>query len=592
MVLAYGQVTVEGLINVKTGGVFYSAMSVNILASGLFQIEGDLTLDADITGENLLQLEPSASIISNAGTLTLANNTQEVITNLTIGDSGFVEVPAGHSLTLLGVLDNANNRGVKLFADSTGYAQLLTKGTTTGAGTVYAEQYFTANTIAGWRQIGSPVASTFAQVDDDFQTYYPNSPGTVGIANQWNIKYWEAISSSGNAAGLPANGWQTVDNNGVTFGAASGGAGYTLYTGGLFDVFNNGILDVEGLVGNGDYTYFTFPTTTTLQQSIENTGWNLIPNPYPSNIDASQLLSDGTNFNLAYKAIHIWDAKTQQYLAVTNDVAIIIGNKFDTTYNIAPFQAFWVKGDVSSTQSFTIKNIHRTIAAKGNFFKTAPQLIRLNAVAANGDVDQTILTFEEGESDRIENRDAFKIKSMDDSKPNLYTLVDGSAMSINRLSIPSPSKHVPIYFELKDERDFTIDMVEETVELGWMIELEDHKTGAICNLRSSAYTFTNDPSFNGNRFTVHINIMGESITSTNASRINIFGNDEGINVVFGFYITAPTANVLITNLAGQIIYRNTVATDVPFVFEVSGSPNMYIVHVTAGNKIEFGKIVI
>jgi hypothetical protein len=595
--IAFAQVTIDKDVVITPGGIFYSATPVTINpTNGLLKVEGNFTVTSEVTGESKLQLEPTATVNLNNGTLTLTHQMDENFTNLTIGAAGIVEVPKGNSLTLSGVLTNNNaTNGLRLLADNTGYAQLLTSGSIATKGGTYAEQYFTASANPGWRQFGSPVSATFAQVDDDFQTYYPNAPGTVGTASQWKVKYWEAVSSA-SGTNPPANGWQNVTSNAWAFGPSSGSVGYTMFVGGAFDILSGGILDLQGEVGHGDYVYFTRPTSATVAQTTENIGWNLIPNPYPSNIDIATLLNDATNFPLAYKAIHIWDGKNQQYVAISDDVNISLSFtgtiSGSSAINIAPFQAFWVKGGSVSNQTVTLTNAHRTIVAQGNFFKTAPELIRINAISKNGALDQTIITFESKAEDGLDDRDAFKIISMNDEAHSLYTFADGNKIAINRKSMPEPYKHIPMQFTAPTAGEFTIDMVEETVSPGWMIELEDHKTGTIHNMRNGDYTFTNDLGFTNTRFTVHINKTGATVNNPNTSRLYVYANQESINVVFGYKTTAEKANVLITNLSGQILFNGDVSTESQFVFPVNDDVAMYVVHVLTDQHEIHEKVVV
>jgi hypothetical protein len=490
-------------------------------------------------------------------------------------------VSAGKSLTLTGDLDNQNaTEGIKLLADNNGYAQLLTTGTISTKGGTHAEQYLTASANAGWRQIGSPVSATFAQVDDDFQSYYPNSPGTVGTSEKWNIKYWDASSTTATPTDL-AKGWTKVDNNAVSFGPANNAIGYSIFVGSYFNIFNNGILDLEGEVGNGDYTYQTQPTSANGLAAAINKGWQLIPNPYPSNINISDLLGNTSDFPLAYKAIHIWNGKSQQYTAVADNVYTDFSGTTtpdNNTVNIAPFQAFWVKGSETLTETVTLKNSHRTLVAQGNYFKTTPDLIRLNATAADGAIDQTIITFEQDADDNLDGRDAFKIMSLNEDMHNMYTFADGNKIAINRKAIPAPDKHIPMYFEAPNANVFKIDMVQETVAINWAIELEDHKTGAIHNLRNGEYSFKNDPSFTSNRFTVHINKTGKSVALNNAERVAIYGNDEGLNVSF-LSTKSQIADISIYNVAGQTLFTGRINTDETFVWPVNGIPALYVVNV-------------
>jgi len=594
--LAFSQVTVDETVFINTGATFYSDMAINVTTNGSLNVEGTLEVSGEITGDDKVTIGNDAGIILDAGTLTLAV-TDEKFTDLTLGTTGILEVSPGNSLTLTGDLDNENTTdGIKLLADNTGYAQLLTTSASalTDKGTTYAEQYFTASSKEGWRAVSSPVATTLADIDDDFETYYPDAgkggTSTVGTSSQWNVKHWDAATSNGTTT---AHGWRPATNNELAFEPSDNAIAYLIYTGGLFDILNNGKLDVKGKIGHGDYTFNIYPTELFDNSvNVEHRGWNYIPNPYPSNIDLGKFFTDNTS----HTAIYVWDSKNDQYSATMTDVSIsLYPQQIDSTHNIAPFQGFLVKTNAAASATpttLTLKNTYRTVTANKNYFKTTPEFVRLNTTSANGDIDQTILLFDRAAKDGLDRNDAFKADSENDKAPRLFTSVDGNDLSINRMSMPAPDKHIPLFFEQKDNREFTIDLVEATVDYAWMIELEDHKTGAIENLRTTSYTYKNDPSFVGNRFTVHIDRTGKKVVNTNAGNINIYGNADGLNVNFAnFGDKQSLANVMITNLAGQIYFDGRVETDEAFVFPVSGVTCMYIVYVTVGTQTEVGKVV-
>lgn len=367
--------------NIETGTTFYVSEGTSVYFSGVaidgllsvqaVNAETEIVIDGEITGDANFELNGNkVNLTLNAGTWNVLNADDEYVNNLFMQATGVAEVPAAHSLTILGDFNNTNTTvGVKLLADASGYGQILTSGTVTNAGTTYAEQYLTSQTNAGWRQLASPVSTTLAEVDDDFETFYPNGPGPVGNAAQYNIWWYDASPINPNGTNVTANllgsdadakHFKAADNNTLAFGPANNARGFTIFSGSAFDITNAGVLDVSGVFGNGDYTFDCYRTHdfiagqsgTTTQQLI--TGWNLIPNPYPSNIDVSNLLSDATNFDLAYKAVHVWNAKVQQYVAITEGAFIDWNTSNDTlgsAKNIAPFQAFWVKADYSNPSS-------------------------------------------------------------------------------------------------------------------------------------------------------------------------------------------------------------------------------------------------
>jgi hypothetical protein len=595
-IVLMAQVTINKTVFIAENGVFYTNAGLDVEANGILQTEGTMVIEGDVNGDHLMQLEPTANLELYNGTLRLENETDENFTNLVLGQNGFLEIPVGNTLTLSGDLNNQNTgAGIRLLADATGYAQLLTTNSIlTDKGTIYAEQYLSAANNIGWRQFGSPVAATFAELDDDFQTFYESGSGTIGTSSQWNAFYWESVSS-GSGSNPPANGWQNVPNNAFAIGPANQAVGFTYYAGGLFDILNNGLLDVEGEPGNGNYAFNTYPTSTAAVQSPETVGWQLVPNPYTSNIDINALLSDNTNFPLAYKAIHIWDAKNQQYVAITDDVNIDLGfngtSSSTTAVNIAPFQAFWVKGGAAGVETITLTNTHRTVVDQGNFFKTMPDLIRINAVASDSSIDQTIITFEELESDGLTDHDAFKIMSLNHEKHNLYTIESGNKLSVNRKAMPIPEKSIPMQFEAPNANEYTIDMTEASINPFWTVALEDHKTRIVHDMRSEPYVFKNDPNFMSNRFTVHINKKDVPFSNFGSEKIKVFGYDKTIKVTFDDYIQDSQAEVIISNLAGQILFHGRTYTNEAFEWPADEFTSVYVVHVKTASETKRIKIV-
>lgn len=596
---------IGGNLQLHSGGNLAFHGDLEVDASALLHNEaGTLYTYGSVKGEEHIRLDANSSLHVE-GSYSLAHEQDEEFESLTIGTAGVVEVTPGNSLTLSQDLTNLNSNGVglRLLADATGYAQLITNNVVENNPTE-AQQYLTASSNVGWRQIGSPVMTTLSEIDDDFQTFYQNGPGPTGTSNQWNI-YWYDASPVGGAGGLAAgdgssanaNHWRHAVDNTELMGSGNNARAYTIFIGAPFGIMNGGVLDFTGEVGHGSYTFDVYRTHdyidgsggSTNHQQI--TGWNLIPNPYPSNIDVSVLLADNTNFDLAYKAVHVWDAVSQQYTAMTDGITSVVnwnsvGGPIANTNNIAPFQAFWVKGDYTSpdngmaSEDITLTDAHRTIDDTYNVFKQAPPMIALRTWDDN-DVarDQAIIAIERATTIGVDGNDAFKLKSTNPNVPSLSLLSGMSKLSINRVPLPVPSHALPVSFESnKDGETYHIGIAEEDIDLNWTIQLEDKKLGVFTNLRTGQYTFTYDENYPDARFVVHINRNGVDVDEQSQEFIEVFGIDNEVNVRFN-NVDSPVAQVRVVSLSGQILYNREVSTSSNLVLPLQVARSTYVVSV-------------
>ena len=642
MLNAQEATTISGDLHVLANGNIAFHGDVTVTGTGTLQnTGGTLYTLAGSTGEEYIQLSATANLYVDGGAFTFKNETNEAITNLTIGNSGKVIVPPGNSLTVTGDLDNSSaDTGIYLLADATGYAQLLASGGVLNRGTLYAEQYLTAQNTEGWRQLSSPVTATLAQFDDDFLIYYPAAPGTVGRSDQWNVQWYDARpvgnSVPGSAGPNPHNSnspaanngvhhssanakhWTYLPNNSTTIGPMNDGIAVNLYTGGAFSILDSGVLDVAGLFGHGDYSYGCYSThdirfeqgkVPLETNQLLVTGWNLIPNPYPCNLDLGLLLGDAANFDLNYKAVHVWDARNQQYVAITDDINNAIdwntGDSLNnmvmsSAHNIGPFQAFWVKADYTNpgnnpnaTENIVLRNAHRTVEATMNTLKTTPPVIALRTWDDdNIGKDQALVAFDASYDLAIENRDAIKFFSSNPEVPAVATMAEGVNLSINRLPLPAPSHSIPVNFASQQNgKNYHVGLGLQDINPNWTIYLEDRKTATMTNMRTnSRYSFVHDGAFAGNRFVLHINKFAGNVNPERYNHVSIYGNDDGINVAFA-NPQHSTAEIIISNLAGQTFYQGTVSTGTLFTFPINDDVAMYVVRVVTGERVFYEKIV-
>lgn len=637
---------VDGNLQIHAGGTLAFFGDLEVATNGLLHNEaGTLTTHGEVSGEARIQLDANANLEVLGETFTFAHETNEVINDLVIGTAGLLEVPAGRSLTTNGTFNNqrTGQAGIRLLADATGYGQLLTLGTVNNKGLLYAEQYLTSANTPGWRHLASPVATTLAALDDDIETYYeaPGAgAGTQGNSAQWNLWWYDAspdltLTGADNPATETSKAnsryYTPAQDNSEFFGPTTNAKAYITYTGGAFGILNpNSLIDVEGAFGNGDYSFDLWKThdkgagtyakagITPYSGAETNplliTGWNLIPNPYPSNLDVSALF-DAHNLGLEYKAVHIWDPTNRQYTALAHDAlttsmiqwnnnsGILVDNQ-----NIAPFQSFWVKADLHEyaagqfggssnhfdNQTIILTNDHRTVEATSHFFKKIPAHIALRLWNPNQTKrDQALVAFDAGFESGLENDDAIKMLSSDILMPELSTLVEGVPTSINRLALPAPGHAVPVRFQSKvDQEPFFLGIAEHDIDLSWTIHVFDWHTKRLHDLRAEGpYAFINDNSFEGdNRFTVYINYKEAGYDPLN--NVRIWGGRNGIEVSFA-NPNNQEAKIEIMDAAGKrLFYSNAVATHQNFEWPIySQEMRMYVVRVTTGKTHTIEKVV-
>ncbi|MGB0177711.1 MAG: hypothetical protein ACPF9D_11130, partial [Owenweeksia sp.] len=361
----------------------------------------------------------------------------------TVNNSTSLTIAPGNYLIANGQVNN--NGTITLQADNTGYAQLMTDNTA-GTGNYIIELYLSDNTR--WRHLSSPLGDVdFNDIDDLVLN------GTSAPSNQQNVFYWDASenpSSSGNALG-----WTGTDFSTDRFDEQKAYSIYVeAFSGSNFAPVNNPaqFSGSELTVTDQNYNIYNFndPNPTQTSGTIEQ-GWNLIPNPYSANLSVDALLNDyngdgaqsdngGSEFALAYKAVHVWDAKTGQYKAYLADGESIepynTGSSIDLA-SIPPFQAFWVKMSVSdAVSSLTLQREHRKPEeASNNFFKRPNRSrIRLNVFnIVDSAWDQALAVERQGSSVDFDGWDAFKLFGLP-QLPSLYFPSTEGPLAINSFS--------------------------------------------------------------------------------------------------------------------------------------------------------------
>lgn len=356
------------------------------------------------------------------------------------------------------------------------------------------ESYIPGN---AWHLISSPVSNTEAGM---FTGKY------LQKHTESTNAYTDIISTS--EALTPAKGY-------ALWGDASG---FTAQYNGLL---NTGIQSAE----------------LTRSSTGDNSGWNLVGNPYPSSIDWDAAAGwTKTNLNNA-----IYIENDGAWAIYNNGVGVPYSN---STKYVAPGQGFFVnvKDDGSTTGSLGMNNDVR-VHNPSTFFKNAvTNMVRLQ-VSGNGYTDEAVVRFlPEATAGFDGDYDAYKLFGDLAESAQLY-LLGSSELAINALP---ETKTVPVGMRVGVGGVYTIAATE--VNGIPAIFLEDTKTGLITDLLKDSCSFSFSPGEKEQRFVLHFAPAPD--VDWDNSVADIYSYSHVIHVNFQDKIKG---RILIYNITGKLV---------------------------------------
>ena len=470
---------------------------------------------------------------------------------------------------------------------------------------------------AGWRQWSFPLNATASDITGLDIQGTGHIPATAINAYSWNAEGDGASTgdpsplgngktlNSGAAAGW-ATGWESVDETSIY------GKGLTVYstqntnTNTAYGYSISYTISITGTVATGNVTggydisgnaapadiYLPGSQDPGLPDlggtSTDDIGWVQLYNPWPTIIDTWGLLSEripngggwnaasGASFNNTYGAIHVWDARSQQYLGWTTNAAGAAGLIYNTaggvtapgvqtSFDILPFQSFWVKGDAgllaNGNIDFDIKYTKPSIEGPA-YLKTnsinQDNLVAMAVYDADSMSDTWGVHYEGSFTQNFDLRgDLYKIISASDV-PTLYSLEGGNRTHVaNRppvgldtiqLYFASNKDNKPVHFHYNDAYGDNLNVV-----------LLDRKTGMSHNLSQTPnYTFTHNTSNDSYRFQLVLSnktiSIDEEVLASNPVQVYMSAEEM---VIKSIDFTGP-ASIECYDMSGRLLFGRKV----------------------------------
>ncbi|MEI6506845.1 MAG: T9SS type A sorting domain-containing protein [Bacteroidota bacterium] len=492
--------------NLTVNGTLFLGNNTLDIAGNTLNINGDFT-----TGTGVIKSNGSGSIsIGGTGTLTnsllfdqTTSGTTNRFSNITLSrgtTSGTGSITLGNSLEITGTLTLTNgtlNTGgfLTLVSNASGTARIASIPSTADiSGNVKSQRYVPA--LQRRYRMFSPNTSSFAYtdlIDNIFVT------GTGGSSNGFDdapplnspsIYTYQESTTGG-------RGWKPVTSTSSTLGTGSGALVYvrgdrTLsspdwYTAGLFPSQNAVTIDFNGAINKGtispsiSYTNTADPTSD---------GWNLVGNPYASQIDWNTISKSNLDANY-----YIYNPATGSYVSDNG-----------TNY-IASGQAFFVQA-TGSSPTISFNETDKVSNTATSYFKTATQQIEFKMIKDAYNSDVAWLGFD-ATSNKGFNRSEDAVK-FPNSLINFGFYID-SIFTVQRNVAPMPNiadTFVLSAYAPAGTYSINVANVNATLPSNKNIYLIDQFNSNVVNLRSTtSYTFsiTSNPTTTGNRFLIVIN---------------------------------------------------------------------------------------
>jgi hypothetical protein len=492
-----------------------SGVSKSFSSAGNYEFNGT---GAQVTGPFLSSTTPIANTVSNltinnssgvtlSSAVTVANilaiNSGSTLTtgtnNLTLGASASATVAPNASLNITGGLTDFANRPVTLQSTSGGTASIGTitgNNITTGlinATNVTLQRYIPGGKRA-FRFFGHPFSTALnlsALTDNILITGGAGTGFTSSTSNNPSAFWYNP--ATGNASTTNDPGWTAFTTANGTGGAANIWSQYE----GIRVLVRGSIADGLSPVTPSPVTLDATGTLNTGTQTIAvtkgtNSGFNLIANPFASNIN---LTTVGGNVTLGSNLVtnhYVWDISAGTKGGWVNTA-------FSSSYVLPSFSAFFVKTSANDNISIT-EAAKTSVAATGTLFRNTnalPQMVRLWVLGNNITWDKFELYYNKESVLENDKHDGVK---MFNSEVNLYSLNNSGMYSID--SRPCIKDDIiPLGFTSAVQQTYTIKATDFNMPAGVELYLRDKFLGTETKLVEDAeYTFsvTSNPASQGN----------------------------------------------------------------------------------------------
>jgi hypothetical protein len=573
--------------------------------------------------------EPDKNIFITSGTFSLTQD--KTIGDLVVRSGATLNLEPGVKLTVNGDIVNEGTIVFKSNDTSTAVLEAVSDNTrVVGDGFEIHRRIPVQDEFRAFRYLSSSVDtqnSLFPNVYDNWQEggATPSGFGTHITGSTTGSNGFDA-TETGNPSMFfydPAltQPWQSIPNtNNTNFGVGDAyailirgdrnapldtndqtGASTTLRTTGKIHVGDFEVSNLSGTIGH----------------------FNLVGNPYQSQVDLEKLLPDGTNVqDLETNQVYVWDptigslggyATIDFSMASVSIESIPFGETTPVTSNankyLQPQQAFFVETtDTNPSLTFTEDDKNNNSEQTAVFSTEEESISALLDISLKDENNKTYdglrIVYDNTFSNAIDNQDAVKFWNYTD---HLALLNDSNYLSIEKRSIPTTGEVTPLYFGSQSLDSYSLEF-QFYAEDGLNVYLIDHYTDqsiAIPNQTTFTYDFSVDSnipeSISNTRFSIAYENTGLNTQNFEEFNFTVYPNPAEVGDMLYVKpksrLSANIKSIELLNLNGQII-KVLPSTSlevsnglIKIPFNESLSNGVFFLKINTGQSVSIHKII-
>lgn len=455
----------------------------------------------------------------------------------------------------------------------------LTSGAIAGSRWVIQRRILTSgssSTTPYWGDYSSPVSGTTLS-DWDNEMYLSGVGGADGTAccpTFYSVKQWN-------------NGGSNYSNVTSLIGLGTG-IGYSIWTASSLSSLNPFTMDSRGT-----------PNTGTIPVSTPVATYYLLGNPYPSQIQWSNLGRSGIN-----DYFWVLDETLQDYAFWDQASGSGTGKLAGTGGVINSSQAFMVESTGGGSLTFEETD---KVATNVVFVRTTipVNMVKFHFNSNNTQVGmENVIHFVDGASNVKDAQDiGYPQAPFLSKRYEVKTLTPaGQELCKNTVNLSDTKQDIPVVFKPAESGSFTLHLEGIYSLSGFTcIMLEDLETGTFTDLgANSSYDFTCADN-SERRFALHFTRGKESISCLDKSNIfntieasssiasKVFATDNKMELIFTNPDTQPTL-LYVYNSVGQLVTSLEVAGKDRCTIDRPSMPGIYFVVLTRNGKAETHKV--
>jgi len=501
-----------------------------------------------------------------------------VIQYLKIDPSASLTLEPDGTLTINGEL--INNGTFNLNSTSQGMASLMVDSYSDN-GTENIQLYLTG---PAWHYISPPVstlASSYFEISGTAIAMYDESLITDDEDNGW-------VTSTGYHYNPSTNTW--VDES-LDWYTLSAGIGYYYYGS------STQTITIPGTINTGDLSSISlyYNSAGAGEDDPTHQGWNLIGNPFTCGIEWDDVVDANSIWSNVESSIYF--RRSGAIYTYNPGTGFTVPDDFGDGNEIPPMQGFFIKANASA--SLTIPESARIHTDHGRYkSNTILPLVRLQ-LENSDNFDQTLIVFKNEASSSFDNLyDARKLFAPDDA-PYIYSLLEGTAYTINTIPLPEDSDTIPLVINASSEGQYMIKVKElEGLENYNVYLLDKDQSFAVDLSDNNSYSFASEVGKYTDRFILIVSSIVTGIHENIISdqQFNIYTSMGLINIqTLSDVWNGKKGDIKVFDMTGRLISNwgdITFHQDEVRQFPAQGESGIYIVQINSGQMRYVNKVFI